>query len=247
MTTQEQFEAWIAGDSFSCLAARAALKRGVLRVANLPGLGTQEATDTLHTLLVRFVAEELSDQENFATLVAVFDSPTGLDEKQFEALLWEQLVLLHRLDAQTFAWSSEVSCDPVSGLFGFSVAAHPFFIVGMHDGSSRISRRSPFPALAFNSHRQFRRLRTAGTLAGLQKRIRVRELALQGSINPFLTIPGEDTEAKQYSGRAVGPDWSCPFRPDESVVRNHVFLPYDPTAELPSPASGSESQTQTHD
>ena len=245
MTAHERLEAWISGDSFSCLGARAALNRGVLRVADLPGLGTPEATAALHAALVRFVAEELSDTEDFATLVAVFDGPTGLDEEQFEALLWEQLALLHRLDARSYAWSDEVSCDPASDLFGFSVAGHPFFVVGAHDGSSRASRRAPFPVLAFNSHRQFRRLRADGVYSGLQKRIRVCELALQGSINPNLTIPGEDTEAKQYSGRAAGPEWSCPFRAEESVARDHAFTPYDPTAALPEPASENASQNSS--
>lgn len=233
MTVREELEAWITGDTFSCLGARASLKRGVLEVAGLPaGLATPEATAALHTELARFVTDRLSDAEDFASLVAVFDDTAAMTEEVFEAKLWEQLGMLHRLDARNHPWSGDVSCDPASDLFGFSVAGHPFFIVGMHPGASRVSRRAPFPALAFNSHSQFRRLRADGVYAGLQKRIRNRELELQGSVNPNLTIPGEDTEAKQYSGRAAGPDWTCPFRPEESVARDHVYTPYDPVAVL---------------
>ena len=45
----------------------------------------------------------------------------------------------------------------------------------------------------------------------MQYTIRAREVALQGSINPMLSDFGEESEARQYSGRTVPDDWVPPF------------------------------------
>jgi FPC/CPF motif-containing protein YcgG len=34
---------------------------------------------------------------------------------------------------------------------------------------------------------------------------------LQGTVNPMLAEFGEQSEARQYSGRDVGEIWKCPF------------------------------------
>jgi hypothetical protein len=41
--------------------------------------------------------------------------------------------------------------------------------------------------------------------------VRERDFKLQGSLNPNLSNFGEQSEARQYSGRAVETDWKCPF------------------------------------
>ena len=46
----------------------------------------------------------------------------------------------------------------------------------------------------------------------MQQLIRGREFALQGTINPMLSNFGEQSEARQYSGRAVDADWNPPFK-----------------------------------
>ena len=38
-------------------------------------------------------------------------------------------------------------------------------------------------------------------------------MSLQGTINPNLADFGDASEARQYSGRAVEANWTCPFRP----------------------------------
>ncbi|KWT61174.1 hypothetical protein ADL21_14960 [Streptomyces albus subsp. albus] len=177
-----------------------------------PGpLGERGTTAALHRRLERFVAEGLAEKENFASFIAVFDGPTGLTEEQFESALWQQLTDLHELDRERYGWAPEASQDPESPQFAYSVAGHPFFVVGLHGGASRITRRSPRTALAFNSHHQFERLKENGVYWGLQRRIRERELRLQQSLNPNLSDFGEVSEARQYSGRAAGPGWGCPF------------------------------------
>lgn len=210
----EQLDEWIAGERFSCLAAKAALRRETLCSIELCRLASEETTTKLHAALTTFVESRLKPDENFATLVAVFDAPRGLSEQAFDVLLWEQLAALHEVDvARGYSWAREVAADPASTKFAFSVAEHPFFVVGMHDNASRISRRFPRPALAFNSHRQFQRLKANGVYSGLQRRIRQRELRLQRSINPNLAEFGEASEARQYAGLATDARWRCPFHP----------------------------------
>ncbi|WP_328928135.1 MULTISPECIES: guanitoxin biosynthesis heme-dependent pre-guanitoxin N-hydroxylase GntA [unclassified Streptomyces] len=210
---------WIMGEDFSCLAAKAAVRRGTLTPVQLGSMGSADATSDLHTAIFEFTKMELSPTENFATLVAVFEEPSALTEPEFDALMWQQLTDLHAVDVeQGFSWAPDVSPDPASPDFAFSLAGHPFFVVGMHANASRISRRYPRPALAFNSNHQFRRLKQSGVYYGLQRRIRQREERLQRSINPNLAEFGEASDARQYSGAATGEQWRCPFHPQDGTA-----------------------------
>lgn len=71
---------------------------------------------------------------------------------------------------------------------------------------------SSYPTLVFNSHDQFDALRRDGKFEQTQLTIRKNDRLLQGDFNPSLSNYGDDSEAKQYSGRLVEPDWKCPFR-----------------------------------
>jgi FPC/CPF motif-containing protein YcgG len=46
----------------------------------------------------------------------------------------------------------------------------------------------------------------------MREAIMVRDEAIAGSRNPMLARHGEMSEARQYSGRAVDPQWRCPFQ-----------------------------------
>jgi FPC/CPF motif-containing protein YcgG len=81
----------------------------------------------------------------------------------------------------------------------------------MHKKSSRLSRQFEKPMLIFNLHRQFDELRASGQYTRLRDTIRTRDRKLQGDNNPMLADFGENSEARQYSGRQVGPEWKCPF------------------------------------
>lgn len=211
-------EDWIVGDDFSCLAAKAAVRRGALVRIDLGKMGSSVASSELHEAITEFTDQKLSPSENFATLVAVFEEPVGLSEPEFEELLWRQLTDLHEIDvAMGFPWAADVAQDPGSPAFAFSLAGHPFFVVGMHENASRISRRFHRPALAFNSNHQFWRLKQSGVYYGLQERIRQREIRLQLSINPNLAEFGVASDARQYSGAATDRQWRCPFRPQDGT------------------------------
>jgi len=74
------------------------------------------------------------------------------------------------------------------------------------------ARRFPRPVLVFNLHDQFERLRAEGRYERMREAILERDRKLAGDVNPMLVRFGEASEARQYSGRAVGEEWECPFR-----------------------------------
>src|SRR5215204_4076537 len=115
------------------------------------------------------------------------------------------------LGSDDVAWDTAVSSDPDDPRFAFSFGGRAFFLIGLHPGSSRWARRFAWPTIVFNAHHQFERLRTTGRYDPLQAAIRDRDTALQGSTNPTLAAFGTASEARQYAGRAVEPDWRCPF------------------------------------
>jgi len=207
---------FIEASDFPCVGARAALARNALEVNEFDALGNRLNDGPLLDGLVTFARQRDRDDPESLTVhsfVAAFQGPLDSDEMRFEALLWSQLQRLHSLDARRgTAWSPEVSTDPDNPKFSLSLGGHPFFVIGLHPGASRLARRTPFPVLVFNSHRQFNRLRADGRYAKMQKATRARDTDLQGSINPNLADFGTAAETRQYSGRAVEVDWRCPFR-----------------------------------
>lgn len=210
-----RFRTHVEAADFPCVGAKAALSRDTLEVHEFEPLGSRSNDGPLLDRIVRFARRRDQDDPDDSTvhsLAAVFAVPEHTDEQRFEALLWSQLQRLHLLDVRRGArWASDVSRDPDSPKFSLSLGSHPFFVIGLHAGASRIARRTPFPALVFNSHRQFDRLREDGRYAKMQAATRGRDTALQGSINPNLADFGTAPETRQYSGRAVEADWRCPF------------------------------------
>ncbi len=204
---------WVLDPEFPCLAGRSALRRLTYRFGAYDRLDDPAVTEGLARDLYAFAAERAGFRSDFTTFIAVFRGDRNLDEAAFETQLWSQLQRLHDLDARYHAWDPSVVSDPGDPNFSFSVAGTAYFVVGMHPAASRKSRRFAWPALVFNAHEQFEHLRAAGTLTGLQAQIRRREITLNGTLNANLTEYGADSEAKQYSGRATGEGWKCPFQP----------------------------------
>ena len=206
--------AYIQAPDFPCVGARSAVNRKRARFGEYADLGGGRDIARLCADLKTF-SDEFPDPGNEpVTFVAMFEQPVA-SEGDFEALLWRHLQAMHDHDRRTFAWDPLVSADPSSKAFSFSIAGRAFFVVGLSPVASRLSRRAPMPCLVFNFHNQFEALRTNGKYTGMQKAVRQRDAALQGSINPVLARFGEASEARQYSGRAVADDWQCPFRQHE--------------------------------
>lgn len=207
----DSFRALVLNPRFSCVGAKSAVQRGSYRFGHYPALGSAEATAGLAYDLHAFVQEQPSFDSEFSSMIATFSGAPVTSEQEFEQLLWKQLQQLHDLDAPHHRWDPAVSDDPADPAFSFSFAETGFFVVGLHAASSRFARRFAWPTLVFNLHAQFETLRASGRYERMQQVIRQRETVLQGSINPNLADFGVQSEARQYSGKAAGDLWRCPF------------------------------------
>lgn len=234
------FRAFVLDPQYTCVGARSAVHSGSYRLGVYHELGCPRSTAALARDLAAFTRQVDDIDAAFATFVAVFERPQDTDEESFERALWAQLQRLH--DADPAPWDPAVSSDPDDPHFSFSFAGTAFFIVGLHPGSSRLSRKFPWPALVFNPHTQFERLREQGKYARMQQVIRERERALQGDINPVLEDFGRDSEARQYSGRVVETDWRPPFCPHAAEAMAAAATASS-VASAPSASPGSAPAT----
>ncbi|MBA2686224.1 MAG: YqcI/YcgG family protein [Gemmatimonadaceae bacterium] len=207
---EHEFASFVNDSSFSCLVGKGVVHQHGHIVRAYPPLGTRAAAGDLARDLSEF-GMNASGHAGLRAFVAVFPERAPRTELAFESRLWAQLERLHELDAPDAGWDPSVSDDGDDAMFSYSFDGLSYFIVGLHAKSSRISRRFRWPALVFNPHSQFGRLRGEGRFARIQQAIREREMAVQGSLNPNLADFGERSEARQYSGRAVEENWKCPF------------------------------------
>ena len=210
------FRAFVGDPRFPCLGGASVVRRRTYRLHVYGELGRSESSELLAHDLNAFIQHSPVDDATPRAFVAVFPESAPDNEDEFERRLWRQLQLLHDGDDHPVAWDPAVSSDPDDPRFAFSFAACAFFVVGLHPRSSRLARRFQWPALVFNPHAQFERLRADGHYARYQALIRERDIALQGNVNPSLADFGERSEARQYSGRATEPEWRCPFHRNRS-------------------------------
>jgi FPC/CPF motif-containing protein YcgG len=199
--------------AFPCVGAKAALARDQMRV--IVGRDITSAWDDLRILpeLTALAARYAEDPALFQTLVVVFEGPDLTGEAEFEGYMWERIQSLSDKDALWLEHPHDdrVSDDPEDPHFSLSFGGAAFFVVGLHPGASRPARRFVRPALVFNLHDQFEQLRAQNRYEKLRESILARDLDLAGSVNPMLARHGDNSEARQYSGRAVGADWGCPY------------------------------------
>ena len=204
-----EFSEFILENNHPCVMAQTVFSMDKVDFHVYENFGSKNTAIKILKDLKQYIANYDFESKEFLTFMAVFKGRKNFTEEQFEDLLWSQLNLLHEVD--TDEWDKEVSDDPNNKDFSFSLGGKAFYMVGLHPNSSRKARQTPYPAIAFNLHHQFEKLREMGTFEVVRDRIRERDLELQGSINPMLEDFGENSEARQYSGRKVGDEWKCPF------------------------------------
>lgn len=202
---------------FPCLGAKSALARGGLAIETAGAITAAHDDRRIHAALVRWSAAYRADGPGFRSLAVVFAGPRTLDEAAFEAALWERLGALTAEDRRRgHRHDPAFSPDPDDPRFALSFGGRGYFAVGLHPRASRRARRLAYPAIVFNLHHQFERLREERRYERMREVILARDEELGAGPNPMIARHGEVSEARQYSGRAVGSDWVCPLAPADA-------------------------------
>lgn len=207
------FAAFIRSQTFPCVGAKSALVQNVIHAVEAVSIESADDDVAVRDALIRFAARAAEEPALVHSFACLFSDRAVMSEAVFEAALWERLQGLHDLDADAgIGWAPGVEKDPESSHFSMSIGGVAYFVIGMHPGASRPARRFHRPALVFNLHDQFERLRADGRFDVMKRVVRERDVAIAGSINPMIGDFGKRGEAAQYSGRHVGQDWRCPLR-----------------------------------
>lgn len=207
---KEQFNRFILKNDHPCIMAQTVFSSENYKLSTYSGFGSETAASQILTDIKSYLEGYDFSTNKFFSFIAVFEDEKSYTELEFENLLWHQLQKIH--EADDVEWDKTVSNDPDTKSFSFSISGLAFYVIGMHANSSRGARKSPKPSLIFNLHWQFERLREMGVYARIRDTIRKRDIERNGSVNPMLADFGTKSEAAQYSGRAVGNDWECPFK-----------------------------------
>ena len=218
-----QLRQQILGQFYPCVGAISAFSQKSYRFGLYPELACDSAVSAVCHDLYDFCHEFPIVDDHFITFIAMFRGPAIQSEQHFEDLLWNQLQAMHSLDSNFFAWDKSVDSDPQSHQFSFSIGGRAMYVIGMHPKSSRLARTiriRPWYSICTNS---LTRLRARGKFETMKQTIRTREMTFQGSINPMLTSFGENSEARQYSGRAVPANWSCPFHYSKRMTQHDFY------------------------
>ncbi len=211
-----QFRGFVRNPRFCCVGAKSALARGQMQIHVARNITSAWNDLDIYPELLAFTRDYRRQPKLFQSFVVLFQGPRTLSESAFEQALWDRVQSLTDKDV----WygnraDRRVSDDPANPHFSLSFGGEAFFVVGLHPRASRAARRFVAPAMVFNLHDQFERLRQEGAYEKLRGTILARDVVQSGSVNPMLARHGEASEARQYSGRAVGAEWACPFRRQE--------------------------------
>ncbi|WP_373708028.1 guanitoxin biosynthesis heme-dependent pre-guanitoxin N-hydroxylase GntA [Kaistella sp.] len=206
---EEDYKNFILNEEHPCIMAKSIFKMEKYHLNVYDDMFDKKIHHKILTDLKNYIYQYDFNGNQFESFIAVFPNNKFANESDFEDALWNTLQSLHEVDDRN--WDSTVSDDGESPEFSFSLGGKAFYIIGLHPESSRMARQAPYTTLVFNLHHQFEKLREMGTYHAVRDTIRKNDAALQGHINPVLEDYGEDTEAKQYSGRKVEENWKCPF------------------------------------
>ena len=115
----------------------------------------------------------------FSSFIAIFTEDDIKTEKDFDNKLWNVLNILNQKDKKHHQWDESVSSSPLDSNFSFSFGGRAYFVLGMHKGSSRLSRKFKYPTLVFNARYYFDLLRENGTMEKYRAMIRQKMLMLK--------------------------------------------------------------------
>jgi len=212
---EKEYLDYINAKEFACIAAKAALAKEQISCFVADHIACPHNDVDILEFLYDFIDKYRASDEMYHSAAVIFKGPAFTNDEQFDDLLWQKLQTLSNIDARQYKNDERVSADPNSPDFSFSLKEESFFIIGLHPGSTRETRRFKYPTLVFNPHMQFEQLRASGKYDNMKYAVRKRDIAVSGEINPMLKDFGESSEVYQYSGRQYDQAWKCPF------INNH--------------------------
>ena len=208
----DAYKSFLGSKVFPCVAAKAALAKEQVQCFVADHMACPNDDTAILQFLYAFVDRYREATTPFHSAAVLFKGPQAPGEETFEVLLWQRLQMLVDLDAALYPYDHRVSSDTSSPEFGFSLKGEAFFIIGLNPRSSRPARQFAYPALVFNPHAEFEKLRTTQSYEKMKDIVRRKDIAHSGSINPMLTDFGTASDVYQYSGRQYGDDWQCPLK-----------------------------------
>ena len=213
---EQKVSAFINQADYPCVGAKTALNKGKITVKQYDNFRCDTNDTDILTDIYDFIHRFELDKDMYSSLVLTFEQPEILSEVVFDKLMWRKLKQLHDIDTCMHDWDNQVDENPHSPNFSFSLGGKAFFIIGLHPGAKRKSRRFERPSLVFNLHEQFELLRKQGKFEDLRDHIRQQDEAFCGSKNTLLQNHGEQSEAYQYSGKQQPKRWQCPFHVNQN-------------------------------
>ena len=216
-----QFRNHLSQKLFPCVAAQDTVSKDRIKCMVADHMACPKDDHAIVSFMYDFI-EIIKKADNlFYSAVILFKQPNIYSEDMFESLFWQRLQAIADIDASSYPYDSRVDPDPSSPHFSFSIGEEAFYIIGLHPCSTRKARQFQFPAIVFNPHVQFEKLREKNHYAKMQKVVRKRDENFSGSINPMLSDFGETSEAIQYTGRQYSEDWKCPLIIPHARTKHH--------------------------
>ncbi len=211
-TIIEDFLSFLKHKAFPCIGAKASMATAQLKCTVAGHMACPNDDRGILQFLYDFIIAYRGSDGLFHSAAIIFRQPAVDSEEMFDALLWQRLQALSDLDAETYGYDERVNPVPTSSFFSFSLKEEAMFVIGLHPSSSRLARRFKHPALVFNPHAQFEKLKETNRYEKMKSTIRKRDILYSGSVNPMLEDFGKSSEVYQYSGRKYDSHWQCPLK-----------------------------------
>lgn len=207
-----EFNDFLCQDGYPCVGAKVAHNKKQIELHQFTDISSSREDAILLDDLYAFIQRYNRQRRIFFSFVCVFTGCNVCSDTGFEQALWARLQALHQRDSEKYDWDNRVSSNPQSENFSFSLGGEAFFIIGLNPHSNRRSRQFRYPSIVFNLHSQFQALKNQNKFQSMRNQIRKNDAKFCGGRNSNLADHGEQSEACQYSGRAVGDKWQCPFK-----------------------------------
>jgi FPC/CPF motif-containing protein YcgG len=206
-----EYFAFLNTRDFPCVAAKASLEKNHIKCIVASHIACPAHDMEILQFMYDFVDQYRLSSESYHSAAVIFGEPADIDEDTFDRMLWQKLKALSILDKSKYPHDERVDSNPESPNYSFSLKSEAFFVVGLHPGSERRSRRFRYPTLIFNPHAEFEKLRKLNRYEKLKSIVRKRDIVYSGSVNPMLDDFGQSSEVKQYSGKRHTKTWKCPL------------------------------------